>query len=122
MGAFSRNKGARAERQWRDICRAEGYDAERGCQLYQKGSEIADVVGLPGIHIEVKAQETLRLREWIAQSVADAHEKEIPIVAHKKSREGWLVTLRASDFFTLYREWEAGQSETGQEKANGGTA
>ena len=112
MGKYSRDKGARAERQWRDICRAEGYDADRGCQLYQKGSEIADVVGLPGIHIEVKAQETLRLRDWMAQSVADAHEGEIPIVAHKKSREGWLVTLTAEGFFRLYREWEAGQNAT----------
>jgi len=109
MGKFSRDKGARGERMWRDVCRSEGYDAERGCQLYQRGSEIADVVGLPGIHVEVKNCERLQLRDWMSQSVADAHDDEIPIVAHKKNREGWLVTCRAEDWFKLYREWEAGQ-------------
>jgi len=108
MGKFSRDKGARGERMWRDVCRSEGYDAERGCQLYQKGSEIADVIGLPGIHQEVKFSERLQLREWMSQSVADASKDELPIVAHKKSREGWLVTMRAEDWFSIYREWEAG--------------
>ena len=108
MGKFSRDKGARGERMWRDVCRSEGYDAERGCQLYQKGSEIADVIGLPGIHQEVKFSERLQLREWMSQSVADASKDDLPIVAHKKSREGWLVTMRAEDWFKLYREWEAG--------------
>jgi len=105
MGKYSRDKGARGERMWRDVCRAEGYDAERGCQLYQKGSEIADVIGLPGIHQEIKFCEAIRLREWMSQSVADAATDEIPIVAHKKSREGWLVTMRAEDFFRMYREY-----------------
>ena len=110
MGKFSRDKGARAERAWRDVCRAEGYDAERGCQLYDKGSDIADVIGLPGIHCEVKAVERLNVRDAMAQSIADAEEagrNEIPIVAHKKNREGWLVTMRSEDWFALYREWEA---------------
>ena len=108
MGKASREKGARGERMWRDVCRAEGYDAARGCQLFQKGSEIADVVGLPGIHQEVKFCEAIRLRDWMLQSVADAAPGEIPIVAHKKSRDDWLVTMRAADWFAMYREWEAG--------------
>ena len=113
MGRFSRDKGARAERQWRDICRAEGYNAERGCQMYDKGSEIADVIGLPFIHVEVKNVERLNIREAMAQSINDATEEgrgNIPIVAHKKNRCPWLVTCRAEDWFRLYREWEAGQN------------
>lgn len=109
MGAFSRSKGARGERMWRDECRANGYDAQRGCQLYQSGSEVADVVGLPGIHQEVKFTERLKLRDAMEQSVRDAAESEIPIVAHKASRQPWLVTMRAEDWFTIYREWEAGR-------------
>ena len=114
MGKFSRDKGARAERMWRDVCRAEGYDAERGCQMYDRGSEIADVIGLSGIHVEVKMVERLNVRDAMAQSIADAEAEgkgNIPIVAHKKSRRPWLVTLRAEDFFRLYREWEAGLCE-----------
>ena len=111
MGKYERDKGARGERMWRDVCRAEGYDAKRGCQLYQRGDEIADVTGLPHIHQEVKYQEHLHLREAMAQSVHDAEREgkgNIPIVAHKKNYSEWLVTMRARDWFTLYREWEAG--------------
>ena len=107
MGKMSRDKGARGERMWRDVCRAEGYDAERGCQLYQRGSEVADVIGLPGIHQEIKFTERLQLREAMEQSVRDAKDDEIPIVAHKANRQPWLITLQAGDFFKLYREWEA---------------
>ena len=112
MGKFSRDKGARGERMWRDVCRSEGYDAERGCQMYDRGSDIADVIGLPGIHVEVKMVERLNVRDAMAQSIHDAEVEgkgNIPIVAHKKSRRPWLVTLRAEDWFRLYREWEAGQ-------------
>ena len=45
------------------------------------------------------------------QSTNDAAEEDkgnIPIVAHRKNRLGWLVTMRAEDWFTIYREWEAG--------------
>ena len=112
MGKFSRDKGARAERAWRDVCRAEGYDAERGCQLYDRGSDVADVIGLPGIHVEVKAVERLNIRDAMAQSIADAVAEgkgNIPIVAHKKSRRPWMVTMLSDDWFRLYREWEAGR-------------
>ena len=105
MGKYSRDKGARGERMWRDVCRDEGYDAERGCQLYQKGSEIADVIGLPGIHQEIKFTEKMSLRTWMRQAINDARPNEIPIVAHKQSLMDWLVTMRASDFFRLYREF-----------------
>ena len=111
MGKFSRDKGARAERMWRDVCRAEGYDAKRGCQLYDRGSEIADVIGLPGIHVEVKAVERLNIRDAMSQSVQDAEAEgkgNLAIVAHKKNREGWLVTMRAEDWFRVYREFAMG--------------
>ena len=112
MGKFSRDKGARGERMWRDVCRAEGYHAERGCQMYDRGSDIADVIGLPGLHQEIKMVERLNVREAMEQSIRDAEAEgkgNIPILAHKKSRAPWLVTMRSEDFFKLYREWEAGQ-------------
>lgn len=104
VGAYQRNKGARGEILWRNVCRENGFDAERGCQLYQRGSEIADVIGLPGIHQEVKFQERLNLRAAMEQSERDANGEEMPIVAHKASRKPWLVTMRAEDWFKLYRD------------------
>ena len=106
MGKFSRDKGARGERQFRDLCREYGYDASRTAQHCGKGGT-ADVVGLPGIHVEVKNVERLNLRDAMAQSIRDAEQDGgIPIVAHKKNNAPWLVTMRAEDFFLMYREWE----------------
>lgn len=109
MGNYQRRKGARGELLWRDECRKAGFeDVQRGCQLYQTGADIADVVGLAGIHQEVKFQERLNLRAAMEQSERDAigaGRQEIPVVAHKQSRKPWLVTLKAEDFFKLYRAW-----------------
>lgn len=112
MGKYQRDKGARGERLWRDLCRDQGFvDADRGCQLYQKGSEIADVIGLPGIHQEIKFVEKLNVRAAMEQSEKDTREaggSDVPIVAHKTSRKEWLVTMRAADWFRLYRSWVGG--------------
>lgn len=32
--------------------------------------DVPDLVGLPGIHIEVKRAEQVRLSEWMAQAIA----------------------------------------------------
>ena len=76
--------------------------------MYQRGSELADVVGLPGIHIECKFVEKLNIRKAMEQSQRDAEDEgkgNLPILAHKTSRRPWLVTMRAEDFFKLYRVW-----------------
>lgn len=110
MGKSQREKGARGERLWRDICRENGYEgAARGCQLYQRGSEIADVVGLPGIHQEIKFVERLNLRAAMEQSEKDSKDEglgNMPIVAHKTSRKPWIVSMYAVDWFKLYGEWK----------------
>lgn len=106
MGKAQREKGVRAERLFRDLCRAEGFaNVERGCQLYQTGREVADVVGLPGIHIEVKNVQRLNVRAAMEQSTRDTLPGELPIVAHKMDRKPWLITMLAADWFKLYREY-----------------
>ena len=112
MGSYQRNKGARGERLWRDLCRENGFaNVERGCQLYQTGAEVADVIGLPGIHQEVKFVERLNLRAAMEQSERDAAgdgRGNVPIVAHKTSRKEWLVTMRAADWFAMYKAYLRG--------------
>jgi Holliday junction resolvase len=102
----SKRKGAAGEREFAKVCREHGYEARRGQQY--NGIEGEDVVGLPGVHIEVKRVERLNIEEAMSQSKADAQGK-IPIVAHRKNNCEWLITMRAEDWFKLYREWEAGQ-------------
>jgi len=105
----SKLKGGRGEREFAALCRDEGYNnTQRGTQ-FQGGFDSPDVKGLPHIHIEVKRTERLNIHEAMSQSVRDSEGKAIPIVAHRRNRDGWMITMRAVDWFTLYREWEAGK-------------
>lgn len=102
----SRTKGANGEREFARKLQEYGYDARRG-QQYKGGSDSPDVVGLDGVHIEVKRVEHLRLYDAMAQSIRDAGE-ELPIVAHRKNGERWLVTVTFPDFMKLYEGWKNG--------------
>lgn len=107
MAINSKRKGADGEREWASYCRSQGYDCRRTAQYCGNTGDASDVVGLPGIHQEVKRVERLDLEGAMAQAKRDAG-ANIPIVAHRRSRCEWLVTMRAEDWFSLYREWEAG--------------
>lgn len=112
MAVNSKQKGARFERLLASKFREYGYEARRTAQYCGNTGDASDVVGLPGLHIEAKHQETMRLYEWIAQAKRDARangEDRIPTVFHKKNNAEILVTMELDDFMKLYREWEAGQ-------------
>jgi Holliday junction resolvase len=112
MAVNSKQKGARFERLLASKLREHGYDqARRTAQYCGNTGDASDVVGLPGLHIEAKHQEAMRLYEWMAQAVRDAKavgENRLPAVFHKKNNADILVTMRFDDFMDIYREWEAG--------------
>lgn len=99
----SRQKGARGERQWRDELRANGYAARRG-QQFSGSADSPDVVcdDLAWAHFEVKAVERLNIYDAMAQTIGDCGGKK-PIVAHRRNRGRWLVTIEAETFFRLLR-------------------
>ena len=99
----SRAKGARGERELASILKDNGYDARRG-QQYSGANGDADVVGLPGIHIECKRVEHLNLYDAMSQSKHDAKQGEVPTVMHRKDNCKWLVTMSLDDWIALYRE------------------
>ncbi len=111
MPIKSKDKGKRFERLLASRFREYGYDAKRTAQYCGNTGEAADVVGLPGIHIEAKHQEQMRLYDWMAQAIRDAQAggNNLPAVFHKKNNADILVTMRLEDWMNLYREWEAGQ-------------
>jgi len=96
----SREKGKRGEREWAAICRDHGYDARRG-QQFCGADGSADVVGVPGFHMEIKRVQALNIHAAMKQAENDARDGEIPIVAHRKNNTPWLVTMRAEDWFEL---------------------
>lgn len=104
----SREKGARGERELAKALRQYGYNSRRG-QQYSGANGDADVVGLPGIHIECKRVERLNIQDAVDQAKRDKRFGEISAVFHRKNNCGWLVTLPIDDFMKIYREWEASQ-------------
>lgn len=99
----SREKGKKGERELAGILKAHGYKSRRG-QQYCGTSGEADVVGIPGVHIECKRVEKLNIYTAMAQAVRDARPGEIPTVFHRKNREGWLVTMRLEDYLDGRKE------------------
>lgn len=99
----SRSKGARGERELAGILRGYGYPCRRG-QQYSGANGDADVIGLPGVHIEVKRRERLDIYAAVGQAVRDAKENEIPTVFHRKNDCEWLVTMRLDDYMKMYGE------------------
>lgn len=104
----SREKGAAYERHCASLFRTYGYKARRG-QQYCGANGDADVVGVPGIHIECKAVERLNLYDAIAQAKRDAKEGELSVVIHKKNYCQDLVTMEFEQWIELFKEWEAGR-------------
>lgn len=107
MGKMSREKGKRGEREWARFCCENGYECRRTSQYCGNTGNASDVVGLPGIHQEVKRTERFDLYGALHQAQNDAKSGEIPIVAHRKNDHKWVVVMDADDWFVLYREWEA---------------
>ena len=113
MAVNSKQKGARFERLLASKFREYGYEARRTAQYCGNTGDASDVIGLPGIHIEAKHQETMRLYDWISQAKRDAEavgENRIPAVFHKKNNADILVTMTLDDFMKIYTEYEAGMA------------
>lgn len=112
----SRAKGARGEVELAHALKIYGYDTRRG-QQFSGANGDADVVGLPGIHIECKRVEKLNIDKALSQSVRDAYADSIkqgmnmiPTVFHRSNsdrQEGstkgsWKVTMLLDDWIELY--------------------
>lgn len=105
----SKAKGARFERTLASRFREYGYDCRRTAQYCGNTGEAADVIGLPGIHIEAKHVERLNIYDAMAQAKRDsAGSDTLPAVFHKKNNAAILVTMEFDTWMNLYREWEAG--------------
>jgi Holliday junction resolvase len=105
----SKQKGARFERLLASRFRDQGYEARRTAQYCGNTGDASDVVGLPGIHVEAKHAEQMRLYEWMSQAKRDAEGTgRLPAVFHKKNNAEILVTMELDTWFHLYREFEAG--------------
>ena len=103
-GRSARNKGAGAERELARLIRDNyGYEVHRGKVFYKE----SDIVGLDGIHMEVKRVEKLNVSKVMKQAIEEAEKRQdgVPTVFHRRNNEGWLVTMQLEDWIDLYGAW-----------------
>ena len=110
MAVNGKRKGKNGELELARKLKEHGYKARRSVQYNGKEEEgQADLLGLPGIHIECKRTERLSLYEAISQAKRDSEgDNTLPAVFHRKNHSEWLVVMTLDDWINLYREWEAG--------------
>ena len=104
MGKTSQRKGAVGERELAHILRDfYGYEVKRGSVFFHQ----SDMVGLVGIHPEVKRVEKLNIHAAMEQAKEEAEIRKdgLPTVFHRKNRTEWLVTQRLEDWIDLYGAW-----------------
>lgn len=104
IGKSNRDRGAAAERQVRDIFRACGFEAVRRGKVFEHES---DVVGVPGLHVEVKYQKKPALWSWIYQAAADSKIKDDgePVVWFRRPGDHWHVIMTGKLFLEMYAAW-----------------
>lgn len=94
-------KGKRGEREFAKALRDLGFSARRS-QQYAGTGETADLItDIPATHFEVKSVEKLNIYKAMEQAVRDSKELKIPVVAHKRSRSDWHITVRLCDLLPL---------------------
>ena len=112
MGALSKRKGKRGEREVAALYREAGFDARRG-QQHRGGPGSPDVIveDLPLLHVEVKRTERFNLYDAIEQAKRDAGDHQFPVVHHRRGQKKpgerafpWVVVMAWEDFEPLLRE------------------
>jgi Holliday junction resolvase len=99
-----RDKGISGEREVRVILQDAGFQVRGleglGDHLALKHRETPQTTTFV-LHVEVKRQETLRPDYWSRQAEAEAPDGATPIVAYRRSREPWRVTIALDDLLRL---------------------
>ena len=97
----SKQKGKQGELQFVHLLKDNGYDAHRS-QQYSGANADADVESDLPFHFEVKRVEKLNIDKAMQQAINDSDERA-PVVAHRKNRKDWLITMRFDDWIKLVK-------------------
>ena len=101
----SNRKGKNGELEFVNLCKEHGFYKARRSQQYAGINSDADVVGLPELHVEVKRVERLNIDKAIEQSERDKATDTMGMVAHRKNNKDWLITMKAEDWFEIYKRY-----------------
>ena len=102
MGKAQQQKGRRAEIELSHLLNSYGYNTRPG-EPVSFGRE-ADVVGLDGIHLELKRRENPDISAALKQAAADAeHFGGLPVVLTRGNRQRWRAVMDIDTWLTLYK-------------------
>ena len=103
MGKSQQRKGRAGELELAKILNDNGISAEPG-QAVSFGTT-PDLVGINGVHCEVKRVERLNVPEAMNQAIRDSQKFHdgMPTLFHRRNRSPWLVTMVLDDWLKLYR-------------------
>ena len=102
----SRNKGKKGELEIVHVLKELGFAEVRRGQQFSGANGDADVIGIKGLHIEVKRRERTDVNNWLIQAKKDARQGELPVVFHRRNHEEWKASCRLCDFTTLIKAKE----------------
>lgn len=106
MGKFSRDKGKRGEQELAAQLRELGLDGVYRSRQYCGSATSADLLGVPGVHVEVKRCETLSLYKAYEQAKRDiGNADDIPAVFHRRNGKPWIVIIGLEDWTTFYQSY-----------------
>lgn len=108
MTTNSKRKGKNGELELAKALRDHGYDVRRSVQYNGKAEDgQPDLVGMPGIHIECKRTEALRLYDAIDQAKRDSRVTgQLPTVFHRKNNCEWVTIMPLDAWMKLYKAYE----------------
>ena len=114
MGKFSRDKGKRGERATANELK-ESFpflpDIKRGLQSRGGGAEVPDVVGVPGLHIEVKTGKCPNPRAALKQAQKDSAGLTYSVAVIRDNRCKPFVVMDWGEFRTILEPWLKQQKE-----------
>lgn len=99
----SKRKGKNGELELVRKLNEYGYKTRRSVQYNGKAEEgQPDLIGLPGVHIECKRTEALRLYDAVDQAKRDS-KGDLPAVFHRKNNCEWVVIMPLDAWMQLYK-------------------
>jgi hypothetical protein len=100
VGKMSRDKGARGEREIKDMhnefFELHGHDMRLERNQMQTLNGGFDLIGVPILAIEIKLQEQFSLKAWWEQTVAQAQPGQYPILFYRRNRVVWRVRMQGA--------------------------
>ena len=101
----SREKGKRGEREASQELKRifPGVQFRRG-QQYRGGDDSPDIVGMDGVHLEVKRTEKFQLWKALDQAERDRGADDIAVVLHRRNKSPWVAVVALDDLPNLVRK------------------